>query len=57
MQTHSVVFAVSRQINKQKYAKTINRLCAGNKVLQNIKLKGGVLTPIPLAYALGGIQI
>jgi len=26
MQTYSVVFALSRQINKQKYAKTINRL-------------------------------
>jgi len=32
MQVHAVVFALSRQINKQKYAKTINPLCAGNKV-------------------------
>ena len=33
MQIHSVLFALRRQINKQKYAKTINLLCAGNKVL------------------------
>jgi len=32
MQIHSMVFAMSRQINKQKYAKTINLLFAGNKV-------------------------
>jgi len=28
-----VVFAINRQINKQKYTKTINLLCAGNKAL------------------------
>jgi len=55
MQIYCVVFALSRQINKQKYAKTINFLCAGNKVFVNIKLKGGGLTPTPLAYALGWI--
>jgi len=33
MQIHSVVFALSRRINKQKYAKTINPLYSGNKVL------------------------
>jgi len=33
MQIYFVVFALRRQINKQKYAKTINLLCAGNKVL------------------------
>jgi len=33
MQIHSVVFALSRQINKQKYAKTINFVFAGNKIL------------------------
>jgi len=33
MQIYSVVFALSRQINKQKYANRINLLCAGNKVL------------------------
>jgi len=32
MQIHSVVFVLNRQINKQKYAKTINLLCAGNKI-------------------------
>ena len=32
MQIHSVAFALSRQINKQKHAKTINLLCGGNKV-------------------------
>ena len=37
MQFHSVVLAISRQINKQRHAKTINPLCAGNKVLYNIK--------------------
>jgi len=30
-QIHSVVFALSREINKQKYANTINPLRAGNK--------------------------
>jgi len=53
MQIHSVVFALSRQINKQKYAKTINPLCAGNNVLWNIKLKGEGLTANPsLAHAI-----
>ena len=41
MQIHSVAFASSRQINKQIYVKTINLLCAGNKVLENIKFKEG----------------
>jgi len=41
MQINSVVFALNRQINKQKYAKTINFLCAGNKVFVKYhKLKG-----------------
>jgi len=31
-QIHSVVFALSRQINKQKYVKTINLIWAGNKI-------------------------
>jgi len=30
MQIHSVIFALRRQMNKQKYAVTINLLCAGN---------------------------
>jgi len=32
MQIHSVVFALSRQINKQKVRKKFELLCAGNKV-------------------------
>jgi len=50
MQVHSVVFALSRQINKQKYAKTINLvylLCAGNKVFVIYQAQGEVLTPTP----------
>jgi len=39
MQIHSVVFALSQQINKQKYAKTSNLLCEGNKNFLNIQLK------------------
>jgi len=46
MQIYSVVFALSRKINKQKYAKVINRLCKGNKVFLKIKLKG-FFTPNP----------
>jgi len=40
MQIHSVVFALSRHINKKKYAKTINRLCTGNKVLLKYEAQG-----------------
>jgi len=40
MQIHSVVFALSRQINKQKYAKTIDLLCTGNKVFVKYQAKG-----------------
>jgi len=46
-QTHSVVFTLSRQINKQKYEKTINRLCAGNKVFVKYQAQGRGLTPTP----------
>ena len=54
MQICSMVFALSRQINKQKYAKTVNLLCAGNNVFVKYQAQGGVLTPKPpLAYALG----
>jgi len=47
MQIHSVVFALSRSINKLKVCKTINRLCAGNAIFGKYQLKG-VLTPTPL---------
>jgi len=41
MQTHTLLFALSRQISKQKYAKTINLLCAGNKVFVKYQAQGG----------------
>jgi len=46
-QIHSVVFALSRHINKQKYAKTINLICAGYKVIVKYQAKGGGLTLNP----------
>jgi len=50
MKIYSVIFALSRQINMQKYAKTINLLCAGNKVFVKCQAQGGV-DPTPPAYA------
>jgi len=47
MQIHSVVFALSRQINKQKYAQTSNLLCASNKVFGKYGSQGGVFNPNP----------
>ena len=47
MQSHSVVFALSRHINKKKYAKTINLLCAGNNVFVKYQAQGGVLPKNP----------
>jgi len=41
MQLNSVVFAISLQINKQKYAKTINLLCAGNEVFVKYQAQRG----------------
>ena len=52
MQIDSIVFALSRQSNKQRYAKTINLLCAGNKIFVFYQTQGGGLTPTHLAYAL-----
>jgi len=53
MQIHSVVFALSRQINKQKYAKTIDLLCTGNEVFVKYQAQGRGFNPQPpLAYAL-----
>jgi len=53
MQIHSVVFGLSRQINKKKYAETINRFCQGNNVFVKYQLMGG-FNPNPplLAYIL-----
>jgi len=49
---HSVVFAISRHINKQKYAKTLNLRCAGNKVFVKYQAQGEGFNPKhPLAYA------
>jgi len=42
MQIHSVALRLSLQIDKQKYAKTINLLCAGNKVLVKYEAQVGV---------------
>jgi len=41
MQIHSVVFALSRKINKQMYTKTNNLLCADNKVFVTYQTQGG----------------
>jgi len=41
----SVVFALSRQINKQKYAKTFNILCASNKDFVKYQAQGGGVNP------------
>jgi len=50
MQIHSLFFALSSQINKQKYAKTMNLLCADNKVFVKYQAqgKGGCIHPTPL---------
>jgi len=52
MQIYSMVFALSRQINKQKYAKTVNLLCAGNELFVKYQAEGGVNPNPSLAYAL-----
>jgi len=53
MQIHSLLFALSRQISKQKYAETINLLCAGYKVFVKYQAQGGFYPPPFLANALG----
>ena len=52
MQIHSVIFALSRQINKKMHAKTINLLCVGNNIFVTYQIHRGVLilTPILLPY-------
>jgi len=47
MQIHTLLFALSRQINKQKYAKTINLLFAGNKVFVKYQAQRGEFNPPP----------
>jgi len=41
MQFHSVVFAISRQINKQKLCESNNLLCARNKLSVKYQAQGG----------------
>jgi len=43
MQIYSMVFALSRQINKQKVCEDL--LCAGNKVFVKHQAQGGVFNP------------
>ena len=40
MQIYSMAFALSWQINKKKYAKTVN-LCAGNELFVKYQAQGG----------------
>jgi len=40
------------KLTNKKYAKTINLLCAGNKVFVKCEAQGG-FDPTPLAFALG----
>jgi len=47
MQIHSVVFALSRQINEQKYVKTIY-LCASNTFFVTCQTQEGDSRPTPL---------
>jgi len=56
MQIHSVVFALRRQINKQKYAETVNLVCAGNKVFVKYQAQGGVNPNPPLRTPLLNIN-
>jgi len=51
MQIHSTLFVLKRKINKQRYAKTINLLCAGNNFFVKYQAQDGGLTQPPLAYA------
>ena len=54
MQIYSVVFALSRQINKQKVCKNNQSPCEGNKIFVKYQAQGGGFNPNPpLAYALG----
>jgi len=48
MQVHSVVLALSRQINKQKVCEKVITFVQVIKFLLHIELNGGILTPTPL---------
>ena len=46
------------KLTSKKYAKTINLLCAGNKVFVKYQAQGeGGLTPSPLAHGLAEYQL
>jgi len=47
MQIHSLFFALSRQINKQKVCENNNLFCAGNKIFVKYQAQGGVLIQTP----------
>jgi len=45
------------KLTSKKYAKTINLLCAGNKLFVKYQAQGGELTPSPLAHGLAEYQL
>ena len=47
MQIHSVVFALNRQINKQKVCENKSP-CEGNKIFVKYQAQGGGFNPPPL---------
>jgi len=51
-QIYFVVFALSRQINKQKVCENTLSPCEGNTVFVKYQAQGGGFNPNPLAYAL-----
>jgi len=47
MQINSMVFALSRKINKQKVCENSNLLCAGNELFVKYQAQGGGVNPNP----------
>ena len=45
------------KLTSKKYAKTINLLCAGNKLFVKYQAEGGVLIPSSLAHGLAEYQL
>jgi len=45
------------KLRSKKYAKTINLLCAGNKLFVKYQAEGGILIPSPLAHGLAEYQL
>jgi len=52
MQIYFVVLALGDKITSKNYGKTINILCAGNKVFVKYQVQWWGFDPKPLAYAL-----